>query len=477
VKPIKTNPGVDVKSERSKRFIFKSLAPAVGLTLLLANASAGQTGTTEADTQEPNASALVETDSSKATLKLQETVTVTAVVGPQSTILSDLIDAANKRDPKVQRSTAEVNKYGEKIFLFKTQASDAINSVFMHKGVSVSSEAGDVILDEKLKLNGLGAAKLLNEKLRDELELQVIASTLELASAIGSAEPTNSDIDEATKQLATLVGDENANKARIALANQMAGLVSAPAGKVWSVPQLEHRVQTAVQAAAINDRIADDIRHDVHKYNTHTSTILGAHRFLRTALCIASLSPNAIGPAAQGLLFGYVLMTGGSEQSKLLKELYMDKRLESRATALREESHLAFDNYRVGVLTKNKVLASVSEQLLGKLTTPVMAHQLLTSAECPVVDAHTVEQALAEADSESLGKKNVFKVNKLMTAKHPKDVAMKVMPPANSAPVAIEAPKAQPPKPAAHTDIDSETDRTSMAETEKPKAAQPTDTD
>jgi hypothetical protein len=64
------------------------------------------------------------------------------------------------------------------------------------------------------------------------------------------------------------------------------------------------------------------------------------------------------------------MATGGPEQCKLLKELYLDKRFESRWKVLNEEAHLAVDNYQVAVLTRNPVLLACAESVVCQMSSP-----------------------------------------------------------------------------------------------------------
>jgi hypothetical protein len=331
-----------------------------------------------------------------ATPQLRETITINTPGQPHRAelLIDQLIESANSRDGQLHECMAAITKFNSKSFGAKAKASDAINWIFQNKGIATSSEAGDVILDEKRKMSGLGAAKLLTEKVLDELELQVVTSTLQLASTLGAPAPNKLEQNKASRQLEDLVGMEMANRAKMILSNQSSFEFFRPCDDIWNVSQLERRVQTAAQAAASNDRIVGEIRSDLHKYNTHSPAIVVSQKLVRTSLCIASLSPSMVGPAAQVLLFGYVLLSGGSEESKLMRELYMDKRLECRASALREEAHLAFDNYRMGIMTKNKVLTAVSQQLLEKLTSPALARQFLSAPQCPTLDDRTVQQVV-----------------------------------------------------------------------------------
>jgi len=344
-----------------------------------------------------------ESSSSAAAPQLRETITVNTPAPAQADLISDLIESASSRDSQVHECLETINKFNSKTLNVKAKANDAINWIFLTKGISSSSEAGDVILDEKRKMTGLGAAKLLKEKVLDDLELQVVTSTLQLASTLGAPAANKLEQEKAARQLEDLVGKEAADGAKMILANQARHDFTVPCNDIWNVTQLQHRVQAATQAAALNDRIVGEIRADLHKYNTHSGAGLVSQKLVRTSLCIASLSPSLVGPAAQALLFGYVLLSGGSEEAKIMHELYMDKRLECRANLLGEEAHLAFDNFRMGVMTNNRVLASVSEQLLQKLTSPALAHDLLTAAICPAIDDRAAEQVVYQAGANASG--------------------------------------------------------------------------
>jgi hypothetical protein len=115
----------------------------------------------------------------------------------------------------------------------------------------------------------------------------------------------------------------------------------------------------------------------VHKYNQHTQITNTAQRVVRVALNVASLTPNFVGPASQAVLFGYVMLTGGSEQSKIMKELYMDKRLQSRASLLNQEADLAIHQYQLGSATNNLALVACSELLVSRMVGQDAAEKLL----------------------------------------------------------------------------------------------------
>src|SRR5690606_13528977 len=104
----------------------------------------------------------------------------------------------------------------------------------------------------------------------------------------------------------------------------------------------------------------------LHKYNKRSKAMMVTSSVVQTLLGAASLTPTFIGPAAKTALVTFIMATGGPEQAKLMKELYLDKRLESRWKVLNEETHLALDNYQLAILTRNPVLLGCSESVVGQ---------------------------------------------------------------------------------------------------------------
>ncbi|HEY9772430.1 MAG TPA: hypothetical protein V6C81_01330 [Planktothrix sp.] len=291
--------------------------------------------------------------------------------------IAELTTAALNQNVDVLRAQAVVAHFKNKKAMLKQRADDALNSVFMFKGVSLSSEAGDVILDEKLKIDSLGAANYYKQQVQDELEMKVLATFLQTASTIGDTRSTPEDIQQSEKQLSDLVGGGAAEKAVAQLRDMPARSLREYTAHDINVLGNLQRSMSALQAAAKKDPIVEEIKTEVHSFNQHSQVVMGLHRLVRVSLSVASLAPNVVGPASQAVLFGYVVLSGGSEQSKVFKELYMDKRLDCRAATLREEVHLAFDNYKTGLLTHNSLLMASSMGVLSRLTSPTMAADLV----------------------------------------------------------------------------------------------------
>lgn len=298
-------------------------------------------------------------------------------------LIDELISAARTNDEEYQTLNTAVLKWSDWRFRLSERTKDMLNYACLFKGVSPSSEAGDVILDEKSKLKSLASAKYQRQKLDDQIQLKVTSSVLDLAMHLGHS-GGNSDSKAATsaEQLNSLVGKEAADKAlnqlQMLLASDSASTVCA-SRPLWNIAESKARIEDAVARAARVDPIISDITDDIHHYNKHSVGVLAAHRVARIALSVASMTPDLVGPVTNTILFAYITVTGGTEQEKILRELYIDKRLTSRANLLGEQAHLAFYNYQLGALTGNKLLMQCARQIIARMTDADSADQLLRS--------------------------------------------------------------------------------------------------
>ncbi len=318
--------------------------------------------------------------------KLEGAITVTAPKNLFDQALLGVLQSA-KQTPDAKKYAEAVASFSKHRANVRARASDAVNSVFMFKGITTSTEAGNTILDEKLQLTSVGSAKYAKQKFEDDAELKTVTNLLQMASALGnpSKPGAQGQIEEAKEELTKIAGAQSAERAYSTMKAfaEQASVNSQPPN--WTVSKTQNKIQAGIQSAALHDPIVDDIKADIHHFNKHSRSALIAHSVLRVTLSVTSLAPNVVGPASQALLFGYVVLTGGSEQSKILKELYMEKRLTDRASLLREEMHLAFHNYELGTLTKNPALTECSKMLVARMTDSKTAENLLTTDDVPQI--------------------------------------------------------------------------------------------
>ncbi len=298
-------------------------------------------------------------------------------------IFEDACTAARTNNPEVARLSEAVARWSSWKSKFAEISKDMLNFACLFKGVSPSSEAGDVVLDEKTKLKSLASAKYQLQKLDDSMQLKVTEAILDLAMNTGNTTSVDLNrLNQSTAALSGLTGQETAQQIAAHLQSLVAsdtidGTVATK--PLWNVDESKSLVGNTVARAARVDPIVSDITDEIHHYNQHSKGVLAGHRMARTALSVASLAPDLVGPVTNTILFTYITLTGGTEQEKILNELYIDKRLSSRANLLGEQAHLAFYNYQLGALTGNKLLMACSRQILARMTDAQTAANLLQS--------------------------------------------------------------------------------------------------
>ncbi|HEY9792622.1 MAG TPA: hypothetical protein V6D22_19635 [Candidatus Obscuribacterales bacterium] len=294
-----------------------------------------------------------------------------------------LVAAAKTRDASYVRYKNTADHFANRRRRIITRLADTLDYTLMYRGVSPSSEAGDVILSEKNKVKGFASARYMQQKVGDDLSLKLSALTLQMATDSGNRSGTTSAAGGGTAyaQVVKLAGASAASKMQQAIAELPPCTPPAGASTVWSVTQLQTLVDRATAAAARRDHISEEIRSDVGHFAYHKKGTEKTHKTVRVALSAASLSPTIVGPACQATLFGYLACTGGPEQSKLLKELYLNKRLTGRAQLLSEQSRLALETYEQGLMTGNGVMIAAAKQMIIHLTGENTAQTLLSARQ------------------------------------------------------------------------------------------------
>lgn len=251
-------------------------------------------------------------------------------------------------------------------------AKETVHFAVEYRGFEMSSEGADIILDEKLKLKSENATDYAQQRKTDELHAKVFSSLLQIGQGLGSSDPVASEriISSGKSSLAEVVGPEAAEDALSKLKGWSAQL-SVPDNvfkqQPWSMLDLQQKGESLLKESAQADPVMGLVRRALHKYNGHSKFALGAAKVINTSLNIAMFSPTIASPVAQILQFVYQMSTGGPEDSKLLTELYLDKRLECRWKRLNQESNQAINAYNTALLTNNPVLLGLSESFISAL--------------------------------------------------------------------------------------------------------------
>lgn len=286
--------------------------------------------------------------------------------------IDQLLECALSRDPRSQVLDKAVNHYRKKTQIVVAESKDAANHVIPFRGFGPSSEAGDIITGEKLTIKSKASAEYARQKHVDELHVKVVSSMMQISMGLGMADQERGQAVTASgvNALKELVGEEEAEKAKAALIS-MASQISADdeifKKQAWDVQERQKIHRQIMELSLDDDPVVHQIKKHIHKYNHKSKFAMVSSSVIQSMLGAASMTPTFVGPAAKTALVAFVMATGGPEQCKLLKELYLDKRLESRWKVLNEEAHLAVDNYQLAVLTKNPVLLCYSESIVGQM--------------------------------------------------------------------------------------------------------------
>ncbi len=299
--------------------------------------------------------------------------------------MDKLLETALERDEKTKAIDMKVAHYRKTTQVAIAQAKDAFDYMIPYRGFGPSSEAGDIILGEKLKMKSRASAEFARQKNIDETHLKVTTCMFQVAMGIGMSDRVRGDeiVDDGMKSLTALVGDEEADATMNMLA-QFKDNLAVPETmyqqKMWDVAQKQSKQNQVFQASIEEDPVVKEIKKRVHKYNHKSRFSMVTAQILQTGLGVASLTPSFIGPGAKVALLSYVMATGGPESCKLMKELYLDKRFESRCKVVSEEAHMAIDNYQIALLTHNSVLLGCSESLLGQMIGEMGVKEIMGTA-------------------------------------------------------------------------------------------------
>lgn len=239
--------------------------------------------------------------------------------------------------------------------LFAT-TKDALNYLLPYRGFGPSAEAGDLILNDSVKIKSLASARYVKQRIIDETHLQVMTAIMQLASDINN--PDN------LVPLTALVGADQANEIKDTLLTHITDSVPSSS---WDILEKQRRYKLLVKSVVAQDKVVSDITVQLNKYNKKSKLSMNTSKILEPVLAALSLTPSMVGPGAKMALTSYIMVTGGPEQDKLLKELYLDRSLQSRLNLIAEEAHMALDAYYTAQQTHNPVLYYTASALVNQM--------------------------------------------------------------------------------------------------------------
>lgn len=304
--------------------------------------------------------------------RLDASINTSDASNPIARQVEHLLESALDKDEKARQLDKAVFHYRKASQRAIAQTKDAVDYIVPYRGFGPSIEAANLITGEKITVKSRAAAEYARQKQVDETHIKVVSSVMQIAMGLGmqdqdkGAAVSTSGFDS----LKALVGEEEAQHTMQMLAAWSKELTIPPGvyeQGAWDVHARQNKHKVVLEAALDNDEVLHQITKHLHKYGHKSKFTRISSQVIQTTLATAALTPSFIGPAAKTALLAYVMATGGPESCKLLKELYLDKRFESRWKVLNEESHLALENYQIAVLTRNPVLLACSESFISEM--------------------------------------------------------------------------------------------------------------
>lgn len=200
---------------------------------------------------------------------------------------------------------------------------------------------------------------------------------------LGTADQTrrNTIIESGRKSLSDLVGEDEAISAVHNLTAWLNGLKVSDSvfnQRAWDTIERDSKLESVIRAALEKDPVVAEIRHRINRYANPGKVKSATSKVVDMTLNTSAwLAPGfAIPIAAEAALDGYMMATGGTEESKIEKELVYDKRIQSRLRVLNSEASLALDNYRFAQVTHNLPLLTFSEAVITDMANESVAKKV-----------------------------------------------------------------------------------------------------
>ncbi|MFN8552909.1 MAG: hypothetical protein U0103_15670 [Candidatus Obscuribacterales bacterium] len=320
-------------------------------------------------------------------------------------LIDQLVSSAFERDERAEEIKLKEQKYKGSLRRSIAKVSDMAEFMTAYKGFQASSEAADVILDEKQKLKSKAAVEWVKQKQHDSIHPKVVSSLMQIASGLGMSDPVKQqrNIDDGVKQLASIVGDDDAKRALVAMTAWAASVKdSAPPatpGEPLSVLKLDSATKKLMESSLQRDAVVLETKAKLQKYNHRSKLLYATAKVVNTTLSVAMFSPTIVSPAAQIALLAFLMATGGPEEAKLLKELYLDRRIECRYKMINQEAVQAINNYNVASITGNTVLSQFCNLTASKMAGKDVLAQAVSDEEPVAATTTASEKVEAKADT------------------------------------------------------------------------------
>lgn len=288
--------------------------------------------------------------------------------------IDSLLDASLSGNDFTKKLDWAVAHYRTKKQQQWSDRKDFVNKILPYRGFGASIDAGDVIIGDKIKVKNEASANYARQRYIDELHPKIVARVMQIAMGMGMADKARGAQTTASgvSSLKALVGEKEALKT-VDMLKEWGKNLKIPSAVYsqpsWDVETYQGKLKTADKLAMTGDPVVTQINTRLKKMIKHNAISRTSRKSMELSMDIGTfVTPGFILPGIMQLAeAGYIMSTGGTEESKLTKELYFDKRLESRWRAINEESQLALTHYQLAIANHNPMLLACSESVLSQL--------------------------------------------------------------------------------------------------------------
>lgn len=300
---------------------------------------------------------------------------------PVSQSINNLVAAGLAKDERTETLDKAVKHYSKISSKVMKSAGNSINFAVPNRGFNPSIEAGNVATGENVEIKSLAAAELARQKHIDEMHVKVVASVMQIATGLGMSDQTKGQqkVDRELENLRGLVGEEQASNTLETLKRWGAEQKveeSAFNQELWDVHEQREKKLAVMTTALNSDPVVAEVMGRLHKFNRRSKFARTSSRVIQTTLGTIALGPDFVGVGGKVALGAFVAATGGPEQDKIIKEMYLGERLDSRSNVLNAEIQMAMENYQLAKLTRNHVLMAASQAVVQQMAGPELVPEV-----------------------------------------------------------------------------------------------------
>ena len=291
-------------------------------------------------------------------------------LGEQANKLTDL---AYQKDETGQDLEALVKKMKSKSHKATVAAKEFAYTMVPYRGFGPSKSGANILLEQVKKVNTLAGAEYLKQRCMDNLHTKIVTNLLEISQGLDSQDKAQGAlmIEAAHLQLSDLLGEDKAAET-VKMMTDWSKELSVPASAYeqphWDVATVQQNVRVATGTSVAQDPVFATVVKKLKRYNRgKVMSAIGSA--VESTCAIASFAaPGYLIPfAIQSVDGAFVVATGGSEETKMLNELYYAKRMESRWKRLNEESQLALTAYEMAIDKRSPTMLACAESIMQQL--------------------------------------------------------------------------------------------------------------